>query len=70
MTRPFIGHVTLAYLEHNLGSVQKEQLADALISINRDLDQDLYLNISRCGLRRYMHLAEFRHLDHFPLHCL
>jgi 2'-5' RNA ligase len=71
MTRPFIGHITLAYVEHNLNKNQKEHLADAINEINETLENEqLYFNITHTGLRRYHHLAEFIKQDNYPVYTL
>jgi len=67
MTRPFIGHVTLTYIEHSLNKNQKDQLATVVTEINESLSgEKLYFNIGRSGLRRYHHLAEFLKQDNYP----
>jgi hypothetical protein len=71
MTRPFIGHITLAYIEHNLNKNQRNHLADVINEINAKLEHEkLYFNITKTGLRRYYHLAEFIKQDNFPVYCL
>jgi len=71
MTRPFIGHITLAYIEHNLNKNQKEHLADVINEINETLRaESLYFHISKTGLRRYHHLAEFIKQDNYPVYTL
>ena len=71
MTRPFIGHITLAYIEHNLNKNQKDHLADVINGINETLaEEDNYFFISVTGLRRYHHLAEFIKQDNYPVHQL
>jgi 2'-5' RNA ligase len=67
MTRPFIGHVTLTYIEHSLNKNQKDQLAIVVNEINESLsNQKLYFNITHTGLRRYHHLAEFNKQANYP----
>lgn len=67
MTRPFIGHITLTYVEHVLNKNQKEHLAHVINEINEALRvESLYFNISKTGLRRYHHLAEFIKQDNYP----
>jgi 2'-5' RNA ligase len=69
MTRPFIGHITLAYVEQNLNKNQKEHLADVVTEINEALaKEDNYFTISATGLRRYHHLAEFIKQDNYPVY--
>jgi 2'-5' RNA ligase len=71
MTRPFIGHITLAYIEQNLNKNQKEHLADVISEINETLaEEDNYFFIAAAGLRRYHHLAEFIKQDNYPTHLL
>ncbi|HZY37051.1 MAG TPA: hypothetical protein VFE53_10400 [Mucilaginibacter sp.] len=67
MTRPFIGHVTLTYIEHNLNKNQKDQLANVVTEVNESLaGEKLYFNIANTGLRRYHHLAGFIKQDNYP----
>jgi len=67
MTRPFIGHITLAYIEHSLNKNQKDQLAIVVNEINEALhSENLIFNIANAGLRRYHHLAEFIKRDDYP----
>jgi 2'-5' RNA ligase len=71
MTRPFIGHITLAYIEHSLNKNQKEHLAEVICEINETLAaEDNYFYISQTGLRRYHHLAEFIKQDNYPVYSL
>jgi hypothetical protein len=67
MTRPFIGHITLTYVEHGLNKNQKDQLAIVVSEINESLqNESLYFNIAKTELRRYHHLAEFIKQDNYP----
>ena len=67
MTRPFIGHITIAYIEHQLNKNQKDHLATVINEINESLAQEKnYFNIAKTGLRRYHHLAEFIKQDNYP----
>jgi hypothetical protein len=69
MTRPFIGHITLTYIEQNLIKNQKEHLAGVIREINESLAiEDNYFNIAVTGLRRYHHLADFMKKDNYPVH--
>jgi len=71
MTRPFIGHITLTYIEHNLNKNQKDHLAVVINELNETLsDEENYFTISNTGLRRYHHLAEFIKQDNYPAHSL
>jgi hypothetical protein len=67
MTRPFIGHITLAYIEADLTTRQREELAAAVHNINRSLGDALpAFNLSLTGLRRYHHLSAFLREDDYP----
>ena len=70
MTRPFIGHITLAYIEADLNTRQREELAAAVHRINRSLGRSLpAFNLSLAGLRRYHHLSAFlREVDYPQYH--
>jgi len=71
LTRPFIGHITLSYIEHSLNKNQKEHLAEVINEINESLSAgENYFYISRAGLRRYHHLAEFTRQDNYPVYSL
>jgi hypothetical protein len=68
MTRPFIGHITLAYIERELQSIERLHLAAVVADINKHLiDNPLNFFIARTELRRYYNLAEFIRKDHFPV---
>ncbi len=67
MTRPFIGHITLAYIEQSLNKNQKDHLGEVVNEINEGLAAgEYYFNIAKTGLRRYHHLAEFLKQDNYP----
>jgi len=69
MTRPFIGHITLAYAEQKLNKNQKEHLAGIVNEINEQIrSKRNYFLISNTGLRRYEHLAEFCNADNYPVY--
>jgi hypothetical protein len=71
MTRPFIGHITLAYIENSLNINQKKHMPGVISEINQALSQEEnYFNISNTGLRRYHHLAEFIKQDNYPVYQL
>jgi len=68
MTRPFIGHITLAYIEQNLNKNQKGHLAKVIVELNETLaTEENYFSFSFTGLRRYHHLAEFIKQDNYPV---
>ncbi|HEX3384875.1 MAG TPA: hypothetical protein VHS53_06805 [Mucilaginibacter sp.] len=71
MTRPFIGHITLAYVEHSPNKNQKEYLSVVISEINEMLEKEHnYFYISQTGLTRYHHLAEFIKQDNYPTHLI
>lgn len=71
MTRPFIGHITLAYIEQTLNKNQKDHLAAVINEINETLKyEENYFMISNTGLKRYHHLAEFIKQANYPAHQL
>jgi hypothetical protein len=71
MTRPFIGHITLGYIEQKLNKNQKGHLATIINEINEGVRSNIkknYFLISNTGLRRYDHLAEFCNADNYPVY--
>lgn len=67
MTRPFIGHITLAYIESELSPARRELLAVAVNAINGSLGIAApCLHLSVTGLRRYHHLSSFFRSEDFP----
>jgi hypothetical protein len=66
-TRPFIGHITLAYIECELDAATRDRLVDLVISINRELAlQNLHFHLPAAELRSYRHLAEFTPFPGLP----
>lgn len=62
-TRPFIGHVTLGYVENVLDADARGRLVAVTDGINRALaGRELHFHLPFCELRAYEHLAEFRSL--------
>jgi len=60
MTRAFIGHVTLAYVESDLDQASRTKLAQVVNSLNESIKDSVhYFNIERVELRQYEHLAKF-----------
>jgi hypothetical protein len=71
MTRPFIGHITLAYIESDLDAKQRPALAEAVHAANRQFGQTTpAFNLSLTGLRRYHHLSAFHREENYPRHHL
>lgn len=71
MTRSFIGHITLAYIEQELDKMQREHLAAVVNAMNEAIARKKYnFFLSNTGLRRYEHLAEFRKESSYPEYLL
>lgn len=69
MTRPFIGHITLAYAEQKLNKNQRSHLANTINDLNDQLfAKKHYFLISQTELRRYEHLAEFKTAADYPVY--
>jgi len=69
MTRPFIGHITLAYAEQKLNRNQREHMANTIKEINAYIfSRKRYFLISNTGLRRYDHLADFKVAPNYPVY--
>jgi hypothetical protein len=67
MTRPFIGHITLAYIEADLSGEERRQLAAAAELLNGQLKEvSPVYRFSGTGLRRYEHLSVFMRADGYP----
>ncbi len=68
-TRPFIGHITLAYLETAVPEPEKERLIETCMAINQQLtDEPLYFTIATTELRSYPHLADFQTKPGYPVY--
>ena len=66
-TRPFIGHITLAYVEDSLDTSEKIALSAVLESINADLsDRPLLFSMPKAELRLYDTLSAFEYDPAFP----
>lgn len=66
-TRPFIGHITLAYIEQEPGIAEKEYLARVVSGINENIRLKNYsFAMSTTGLYCYDHLASFYREDTWP----
>ena len=67
-TRPFAGHISLAYYCGDLDPTSKQQLAEALVQINQSMvDQAIWqFNIYQTELRYYQDLTAFNKKVDFP----
>jgi hypothetical protein len=64
MTRPFIGHITIAYIENDLSGGQRRQLAEAVHVLNGQLLEIApVFKLSGTGLKCYEHLSAFQWMD-------
>lgn len=66
-TRPFIGHITLAYLDGDFTTEDRLMLAETCHQINqRLLSEPATFKISNTELRKYNDLSHFQAHPHFP----
>ncbi len=66
-TRPFIGHVTLAYLEADLEESEQTLLAEGIAKLNTRLGKrSLVMEMPQAELRRYDTLSAFISEPHYP----
>lgn len=67
MTRPFIGHITLTYIEQHLSNPEKQVLADVIVELNEQLaKEENYFYLSNTTLRQYNHLGQFNTQKNYP----
>jgi hypothetical protein len=67
MTRPFIGHITLAYIEKELLAEERRQLAEVIGVLNAQIREVRPMfRFAGTGLRRYEHLSAFLRADRYP----
>lgn len=68
-TRPFIGHITLAYLGALLSDGEKNRLVATCADINQALvTEPLFFTISTTELRSYPNLAQFDTKPGYPVY--
>jgi hypothetical protein len=68
-TRPFVGHISLGYIERELSESEKQHLAASCARLNDELaGARLVFTISHTELRRYDHLAAFNACEGYPRH--
>jgi hypothetical protein len=66
-TRPFIGHVTLAYFEARLSEAEKARLVRAASDINRGIaQQPVTVTFTGTSARWYDDLSAFQAPQHYP----
>lgn len=70
-TRPFIGHITLGYIEAPLDEPSRARLVEIAAAINQLISsRDLRFHLPHAELRAYSHLADFRSLPGLPVYSL
>ncbi len=66
-TRPFIGHLTLAYFDGRFNDRDRQQLVKVCNQINNEIkEQELIFRISNTELRSYDDLSTFQTFPHYP----
>ncbi|MFC4232522.1 hypothetical protein ACFOW1_11505 [Parasediminibacterium paludis] len=67
MTRPFIGHITIGYIEQNIDKKAQSVLATSVQELNHALQKENNIfYLSQTSLRHYKHLAAFEKAHHYP----
>lgn len=70
-TRPFIGHITVAYIERGLDDDERRRLVDVVSTSNQVIAaREPRFHLRQAELRAYSHLAEFRALPQLPVYQL
>ena len=68
-TRPFVGHITIAYLGRDINEEERFLLANAINNINKNFDfSRAYFNILQCELRSYTDLSHFIRKPDYPIY--
>jgi hypothetical protein len=66
-TRPFIGHITLAYIERNLEGSEREHLVETIADMNSHIGSNYKeFPIQSLQLRRYENLSKFNWIPAYP----
>ena len=66
-TRPFIGHLTMIYIDGVLTDKQKAQLVQACVQLNKAIEkQPLVFSIQQTALRHYKDLSYFQTQPNYP----
>ena len=67
-TRPFIGHITLAYFGKDLTTEAADKLFNKITQLNAVLaKEELYFTMENASLRRYDELSVFQDLPNYPI---
>lgn len=68
-TRPFIGHVTLMYVDGDFNEEEKFQLGEICAYVNKTLEsRSLIFKITKAELRSYQDLSAFERQPHYPVY--
>lgn len=69
-TRPFIGHITLAYLDGDMPNCVQKDFLEACLQVNKEflMNSPINFNIHQAELRNYQHLAQFDYQPEFPVY--
>lgn len=65
-TRPFLGHITLAYFVKNLTERETEEINNVIKKLNSSDFQNLFGKMMEFQLRKYKDLTNFVKENHFP----
>jgi 2'-5' RNA ligase len=66
MIRPFIGHITLAYIESDMSAGEKITLSECVIKLNSEIEKaHLLFTMPSTTLTYFMHLNNFSKKAHF-----
>ena len=68
-TRPFIGHVTLMYVDGDFSEGERVQLGEICSYVNKTLEgRSLIFKITKAELRSYEDLSAFERQPHYPVY--
>lgn len=67
--RPFVGHITLFYIEEELSGEDRVRVADAVIDINRSFfPKPLPFNVRQAEVRKFEDFSAFYRMAYWPVH--
>lgn len=68
-TRPFIGHITLAYIEDGLTDKERAQLATVCADVNEKMKNNpLHFTMKQVALMQYDGLSYFHYRNEYPVY--
>lgn len=66
-TRPFIGHLTLSYIERDIDSSARQKLVECIVALNEQIKtQSIIVELPHARLHKYADLSAFHTFDNFP----